>query len=221
MTRERSEATWLERLAVRDFRTYERLDIELGAGVSVVSGSNGLGKTNLLEACAFALTGSSPRTTAEARCVRSGSAAMHLAAHVRRGDNEVDLGVGFGAGQAKRLTIDDYPAASLGAFAQQALVSVFLPERLLVVRGAPARRRGSLDRFVTRIDPAAGDLMRRYTHVVTQRNSVLRRAALECASSTNWPPGPSSSASSACRCVLPVITPWRALRALSRHDSSS
>ncbi|MBA2644675.1 MAG: AAA family ATPase, partial [Solirubrobacterales bacterium] len=51
------------RLSVRNFRSYEGLEVDLGAGLTVAWGRNGVGKTNLLEALYFACTGRSCRTS--------------------------------------------------------------------------------------------------------------------------------------------------------------
>src|SRR4051794_41843984 len=63
----------LVRASLRDFRNYERAELELGATLTVVSGPNGAGKTNLLEAVYFGCTGSSPRTSNERELVRRGA----------------------------------------------------------------------------------------------------------------------------------------------------
>ncbi|MHB1568557.1 MAG: AAA family ATPase, partial [Solirubrobacteraceae bacterium] len=57
------------RLAVRDFRCYREASAELGDGLTVISGANGAGKTNLLEALYFGCTGHSCRTTNEREVV--------------------------------------------------------------------------------------------------------------------------------------------------------
>jgi DNA replication and repair protein RecF len=54
-------------------------------------------------------------------------------------------------------------------------VTTFLPERLLVVRGAPARRRALLDRLVSRIEPGFSRSAASYVRAMTQRNALLRR----------------------------------------------
>jgi DNA replication and repair protein RecF len=60
----------VRRLRVRDFRTYASADVALGAGLTVVHGRNGAGKTNLLEALYFGCTGRSCRTSDERQVVR-------------------------------------------------------------------------------------------------------------------------------------------------------
>ena len=66
------------RLTLRDFRSYEAADVRLGPGLTVVSGRNGAGKTNLLEAIYFACTGRSCRTANEREVVRFGAELTRL-----------------------------------------------------------------------------------------------------------------------------------------------
>ena len=66
------------RLTLRDFRTYAAAEVQLGPGLTVVTGRNGAGKTNLLEALYFACTGRSCRTANERECVRFGAPLTRL-----------------------------------------------------------------------------------------------------------------------------------------------
>ena len=68
----------VRRLRAREFRTYARLDVELGPALTVVHGRNGAGKTNLLEALYFGCTGRSCRTSNEREVVRFGAQATHV-----------------------------------------------------------------------------------------------------------------------------------------------
>ena len=63
----------VERLRLRDFRTYAAADVALGAGLTVLHGPNGAGKTNLLEALYFGCTARSCRTANEREIVRFGA----------------------------------------------------------------------------------------------------------------------------------------------------
>ena len=165
----------LRSVALRGFRSYERLDLTFGDGMVVLAGRNGVGKTNLLEACAFGCLGASPRTSAEFRCIREGSVAAHIELQVDIGANLHQRTVTIQAGSGKQLRLDGSPARSVDEFAASLPAVVFLPERLLVVRGAPARRRAALDRIVVRLRSSAAVTVREYARAVSQRNAVLRR----------------------------------------------
>src|SRR6186997_3543330 len=59
-------------LRLRDFRSYTSADVALGEGLTVIHGANGAGKTNLLEALYFGLTGRSCRTRREREMIAFG-----------------------------------------------------------------------------------------------------------------------------------------------------
>ena len=66
------------RLQLRDFRSYERGELRLAPGLTVVAGQNGAGKTNLLEALYFACTGRSCKTANEREVVRFGAGELQV-----------------------------------------------------------------------------------------------------------------------------------------------
>src|SRR5919199_5512477 len=94
------------RLTLRDFRSYASAEVQLGPGLTVVSGRNGAGKTNLIEALYFACTGRSCRTANERECVRFGAPLTRLELTCEDGHGRHEIGVGFQPGEAKRLRVD-------------------------------------------------------------------------------------------------------------------
>src|SRR5258707_3734245 len=141
------------RVRVRDFRSYERAEADLGEGLTVVVGPNGAGKTNLLEAVYFALTARSCRTSNERELVRIGADVTRAEAEVEGEDGLHLLEVGFSPGEPKKLRIDGAPVERFGSDAPRPLVVVFLPERLGLGRGGPSLRRPHLDQVAPRLHP--------------------------------------------------------------------
>jgi DNA replication and repair protein RecF len=163
------------RLQLRDFRNYEAAELELPAGLAVVAGPNGAGKTNLLEALYFGCTGRSPRTSNERELVRRGADVARVVVDTRDEEGEHRIEVGFEPGEAKRLRVDGSPVDSLATVAVRPLVSVFLPERLELVKGAPAGRRAHLDQLVAALWPARAGTRAAYSRALAQRNALLAR----------------------------------------------
>jgi DNA replication and repair protein RecF len=161
------------RLILRDFRTYEAAEIEFGPGLTVVTGRNGSGKTNLLEAVYFACTGRSCRTGNERECVRFGARLTRLELSCRDDQQTHELGVGFQPGEAKRLRADGATVERLTDVAGRPLVSVFLPDRLELVTGAPALRRAHIDQVIAALRPARVATRRAYTAALGQRNALV------------------------------------------------
>jgi DNA replication and repair protein RecF len=163
------------RLRLRDFRTYASAEVDLGERLTVVHGPNGAGKTNLLEALYFGCTGRSCRTTNEREVVRFDASAARVEVEGRDRDGEHELSVGFQPGEAKRFKIDGAPAERLLDAPHRPLVSVFLPDRLELVKGPPALRRSHLDQLVAALWPARASTRRAYGQALAQRNALLAR----------------------------------------------
>ena len=161
------------RLSLRDFRTYAAAEVQLGPGLTVVSGRNGAGKTNLLEAVYFACTGRSCRTGNERECVRFGAELTRLELSCEDGDGRHELSVGFRPGEPKRLRVDGAAVERLTDVSSRPLVSVFLPDRLELITGAPALRRAHIDQVVAALRPARAATRRAYSAALTQRNALV------------------------------------------------
>ncbi len=162
-------------LTVRDFRSYERAELTLGHGLTVIFGPNGAGKTNLLESIYCGCTGRSFRASHEREMVRFGAGSTRIAVSVAAADGEHELTVGLMPGEPKRLQIDGAAADSLMDAAVRPLLTVFLPDRLELVKGPPAVRRAHLDALVAALWPARLATRRSYAQALAQRNALIAR----------------------------------------------
>ncbi len=162
-------------VSVRNFRSYETAAAPLGGGLTVVCGPNGAGKTNLLEAVYFGCTGRSCRTANDRELVRFGAEMTRVVVGAQDEFGHHELTVGFAPGEPKRMTVDGATVERLLDAPQRPLVSVFLPDRLELIKGVPALRRAHLDQFVTALWPARAATRRAYVQALAQRNALLGR----------------------------------------------
>jgi DNA replication and repair protein RecF len=165
---------------MRDFRTYARAEAHLGPGLTVVHGANGAGKSNLLEALYFGCTGRSPRTRNDRELIRFGERTTRVVVALHDGEHAHELSVGYGAGPEggaaeKRMTADGAPVERLLDVPLRPLISVFMPDRLELVKGPPALRRAHLDQLVSAVWPTRAATRREYGQVLVQRNALLAR----------------------------------------------
>jgi len=163
---------------LRDFRSYARTEARLGPGLSVVHGPNGAGKSNLLEAIYYGCTGRSPRTRNERELIAFGAQATRVSVQLLDGDEPHELAVGFGlTGEGsqlqKRMSADGASVERLLELAFRPLVSVFMPDRLELVKGPPAVRRAHLDQLLGALWPARADARREYSRALAQRNALI------------------------------------------------
>jgi DNA replication and repair protein RecF len=162
-------------LSARDFRCYEAAEVALGPSLTVISGPNGAGKTNLLEALYFGCTGRSCRTVNEREIVRFGAGATRVVVRAEAEDGTHELTVGFEPGQPKRMRADGAPVERLLDVDVRPLVSVFLPDRLELIKGPPANRRAHIDQVVAALWPARVGTRRAYAQALAQRNALIAR----------------------------------------------
>ncbi len=162
-------------LTARDFRCYENARAAFGDGLTVITGPNGAGKTNLLEALYFGCTGRSCRTNNEREVVRFGSGTARVVVDAVGEDGPHELSVGFEPGQPKRMRVDGANVERMLDVSDRPLVSVFLPDRLELIKGAPSLRRAHLDQFVAALWPARTAARRAYAQALAQRNALISR----------------------------------------------
>jgi len=109
--------------------------------------------------------------------VRFGDAGARAAATGRRGEVPVEVEVTVRPGEGKRARLNGAPLRAAEQLRTEVSTLVFTPDRLGVVKGAPAVRRAYVDRVLGRLAPARASLPAEYGAAVAQRNAALRRAA--------------------------------------------
>jgi DNA replication and repair protein RecF len=178
----------VERIRLTNFRSYEALELDLRPGLVLAVGPNGAGKTNLLEALHVGTQGFSPRTRRESRLVRFGEETAAVAVGGMRGQTGVEVNVELRRNGGKRVELNGAAVRTLDDLRARVATLVFIPERLAVVKGAPAVRRAYFDRVLTRLLPARGELPAEYAAVLGQRNAALRRVAAGASSTAALEP---------------------------------
>src|SRR5262249_29090266 len=131
-------------VSLRDYRSYARLELELRPGLVLVVGPNGAGKTNLLESLHVGTQGFSPRTRSDASLIRFGREGARIALSGERAGSRLELNVVLQAGSAKRASVNGARLQTAEQLRSEVATLVFTPDRLVVVKGGPAARRGGL-----------------------------------------------------------------------------
>jgi DNA replication and repair protein RecF len=163
-------------IEARPLRSLDRLRIELEPGIVSLVGPNGVGKTNLVEALYFALTGRSFRTSDRRDLIPFGQSLARAEATVRDSDGiEHRLLASVSRSEGRRHLLDGDPADPATLARHRPPVAVFAPDRLSLVKGPPSERRAHLDAFTAARWPRRGELRKRYGQALAQRNALLSR----------------------------------------------
>ena len=164
----------LESVSVNSFRNLAG-SVEFQPGLNILTGENGQGKTNWLEAVAVLASVRSFRTSKLAEAIRFGEDQAFVAGAVRESP-EILRELRVGITQTTRAAFTNGKKEPLPRYLGQLNVVVFNSDELEVVRGTPEARRRFLDEGIVSLHPPFVQVFADYNRVVRQKNSLLGQA---------------------------------------------
>ena len=167
---------YLEQLSLTDFRSYEQVELRLEPGVTVLVGSNGIGKTNLVEAIGYLATLSSHRVSSDAPLLRFGTERAMIRAKLVRGEQSTVLELEINSSRANRARINRSNPVRARDILGICQTVLFAPEDLALVKGDPSSRRRFLDELLVSLIPRHAATRSDYDRVLKQRNALLKSA---------------------------------------------
>ncbi|MDQ3558276.1 MAG: DNA replication/repair protein RecF [Pseudomonadota bacterium] len=169
----------LTRLTVQDFRNYASLSLTIDAKLVVLTGGNGVGKTNLIESISLLTPGRGLRRAAFEEITRNGSEnGWAVSATVSRDGEETRIGTGLagepaGSERARKVRVNGAPASGPDILLDFLRVLWLTPSMDGLFAGPAADRRRFLDRLVLTVDPGHGRRARDFERLLTHRNRLL------------------------------------------------
>ncbi|KDP91885.1 MULTISPECIES: DNA replication/repair protein RecF [Clavibacter] len=162
-------------LSLGDFRNYTRADVALLPGATLFVGSNGQGKTNLVEALGFLSTLGSHRVSTDQALIRQGAESAVIRALLQHAGRELRVEVQINRSAANRAQVNSTPTKprELPRYFSSVL---FAPEDLALVRGDPSGRRRLLDQLLVLRTPRLAGVLSDYDRALKQRNTLLKSA---------------------------------------------
>ena len=166
----------LTRLALTDFRSYPSADVALGPGVTIFSGPNGEGKTNLVEAVGYVATLASHRAAHDAPLIRQGAERAIIRASVHDATRDALVEIELNPGRANRVRLNRAPLTRPREILGVLSTVLFAPEDLALVKGDPGERRRFLDDLLVAMAPRYAAVRADYDRVLRQRTALLKSA---------------------------------------------
>ncbi|MBP1851669.1 DNA replication/repair protein RecF [Rhizobium halophytocola] len=167
----------LSRLMLTDFRNYAQMSLTLDARHVVLTGENGAGKTNLMEAVSFLSPGRGLRRAVLADVARAdGAGGFSVFAEVEGMEDTVGIGTGIDASEestARRLVLNGTQARTVDELTDHLRVLWLTPAMDGLFTGPSSDRRRFLDRLVLSLDPAHGRRASDFERAMRGRNKLL------------------------------------------------
>ena len=162
-------------LSLSDFRNYASAEVDLSAGPNLFVGSNGQGKTNLVESIGYLSTLASHRVSADQALIRQGSELATVRARLEHAGRQVLVELQLNRSGANRAQVNRV-AVKPRELPRYLTSVLFAPEDLALVRGEPAGRRRFLDQLLVQLVPRFAGVIADYERVLRQRNTLLKSA---------------------------------------------
>jgi len=166
----------LTRLALTDFRSYASADVTLAPGVTIFSGPNGEGKTNLVEAVGYVATLASHRVSQDAPLVRQGAEQAIIRAGITDTTRDNLIEIEVNPRRANRVRLNRVPLPRPRDVLGTLRTVLFAPEDLALVKGDPGERRRFMDDLLVVMAPRYAGVRADYDRVLKQRTALLKSA---------------------------------------------
>lgn len=167
----------LDQLFLTDFRNYLNTEIAFpSSGVTLVRGNNGEGKTNLLEAIAFAASGRSFRASSLELLINTLADSSIVRGSGRNSDRDLLIESEINRRGRNRTQINKQPLKRSRSVEDSIAVTTFSPDDLELIKGGPSGRRSYLDNLVADCDERLRSVQNDYERVLRQRNTLLRQS---------------------------------------------
>jgi DNA replication and repair protein RecF len=175
----------LTSLSVRGFRNLAKLDLSFGPSLNVLSGDNGQGKTNLLEAIYALATSKSFRANKPGEIVAHGQETASLRGVLRDGDQSREQSVGLRHG-GRVVRVDGKRPATLAEYAVLSPAVVFHPGELTLSMGSGSERRRLLDRVALYLRPGSLGALDAYARAMRARQKTLETRGRDAPELEAW-----------------------------------
>ena len=167
---------FVKRVRLTNFRNYKNAEVELSPGVNLLHGSNGQGKTNLVEAVNFFASLSSHRVAGTTPLIKQGEQTAIISVDLAHEDRELLLEFELNADSPNRARLNKSPVAKPKDILGYLNSVIFAPEDLDIVKRDPTNRRAFIDQLIVQFTPRMLGVYSDYERVLKQRNTLLKSA---------------------------------------------
>lgn len=167
---------YIEKIVLKDFRSYKEREITFSDKVNIIVGKNAQGKTNILEAIFFLCLGKSFRTPREKEVINwtAGENSGYIKGEFQKKYREIEIEMFFNKDRKKAVKIDGIGIKKIGELLGSVNVVFFSPDELRLVKESPDERRRFMNVILSQTNKRYFYQVARYEKVLANRNKLLK-----------------------------------------------
>ena len=168
----------IRNIEVSQFRNYSKCSTDFSAELNWIYGSNGQGKTNLVEAVNYLCNLESFRTKKTAQLLQENKAEAVIQAQLvrKRVQHQVSIKV---TKKGRQVVLDYTPSHRVSEYILSFMALSFTPEDVNLFRSVPLERRKFFNRIMAFNDPLYFNNIQEYSKIISQKNALLRQGKIE------------------------------------------
>ena len=161
-------------LKIKNFRNYDNQFVEFYDGINLISGKNGQGKTNLVEAVMLTALTKGPRTSRDEDMRKENTDQTSVEVCVEHSFGDVSISASISETEKKSFCINKNQTKKVSEVFGNLVAVYFAPADLKIVSGGPQERRDFMDTDISQLSGSYYTLLLRYEKVLVQRNKLLK-----------------------------------------------
>ena len=164
----------IKSIRLKNFRNYDECMVEFLHGINLISGKNGQGKTNLVEAAMLCALSKSPRSSRDEDMKKENTTFTETEICILRNFGEVTLRCAICDDGGKKFFVNGNEIKKVSELFGNLVAVYFSPNDLKIVSGGPSERREFMDDDISMLSGSYYNLILRYNKVLFQRNKLLK-----------------------------------------------
>ena len=164
---------YINKIDIKNFRNYEKQEIELNPHINIFYGDNAQGKTNILEAIFISGFGKSFRTSKEKEMIKLGEDFLETTVFFQKSDRDGKIRIVIS--NKKQIEVNGVKIKKLSELIGKINLVIFTPDDIQILKSGPEKRRRFLDMMIGQLRPKYVYILNLYLKTLEQRNNYLKQ----------------------------------------------
>ena len=164
---------WIKKIKIKNFRNYEKEEINLEKNINIFYGQNAQGKTNIIESIFLCSLGKSFRAKKDNEMIKLNEQNAMVEIEYEKSDREGKIKIEIG--NKKNIYLNGIKIKKLSELLGNLNIVIFTPDDINILKGGPQNRRRFLDIMISQLRPNYMHILNLYIKTVEQRNNYLRQ----------------------------------------------